>query len=266
MGSSRRVLSLAVLFVLVCYAGCEQASLQLGQLVRVNSVDMLYVPGGTAILGAEDDTCIVTLSPYLIDKTEVTNAQFRSFAKMFALDFDVPTTHDDEPVIHVDWVTADAFAAWRGVRLPTEAEWEFAARGSDRRTWPWGSFWNPTWLNGNDEIEPGSVHGPHGLVDGYTRVSPVGFYPDGASPFGALDMAGNVWEWVSDTYSDTFCAELSGATEASTVTLRHTARGGSWRTFMPNAATTYRLSRHSTAREADLGFRCAVSYPIVAPK
>jgi formylglycine-generating enzyme required for sulfatase activity len=92
----------------------------------------------------------------------------------------------DHPVVCVTFAQAEAYCAWAGGRVPTEVEWERAARGDDRRLFPWGDDWRPDALNWGDD----------GKVDGALLTAPVGSYPGGASPFGALDMVGNVWEWA----------------------------------------------------------------------
>ena len=119
---------------------------------------------------------------------------------------------EDSPVVGVSWYEAEAFANWQSnesgmeLRLPTEAEWEKAARGTDGRIFPWGNDWDPTRVNYCDSNCDQSWKDAAG-DDGYAFTAPVGSYPDGVSPYGALDMAGNVWEWTADRYDDGYYAD-----------------------------------------------------------
>ncbi|MDE3089110.1 MAG: SUMF1/EgtB/PvdO family nonheme iron enzyme, partial [Chloroflexota bacterium] len=168
----------------------------------VSDAPMVYVPAGEFTMGSNDydwekPPHTVYLDGFWIDKYEVTNALYKKcvdsgtckVADMGEYD---PSGKPNRPVVQVTWYDANTFCQWAGKRLPTEAEWEKAARGTDARTWPWGNDWNPSKLNSWDA-------GPHTTTD-------VGTYPQGASPYGALDMAGNVWEWVADWYSSNYYA------------------------------------------------------------
>jgi len=175
---------------------------------------MVYVPAGEFLMGSSDADSqamddekpqhTVYLDAYWIDRTEVTNAQYRTCVEAGACqepgcwnnsDFNAP----DQPVVCVIWDDAQAYAAWVGGRLPTEAEWEKAARGTDGRIYPWGDEFDGTRLNYCDR-NCESAWKDTSADDGYALTAPVGSYPAGASPYGALDMAGNVWEWVADRY------------------------------------------------------------------
>ncbi len=132
----------------------------------------------------------VFLGSFYIGKTEITNAQFRRFQPTYHF----PAGRDQYPVTAVTYEDAEAYSRWAGGRLPTEAEWEKAARGVDGRRYPWGDVWDVT--RGNFRKPRGA---PEGTACWITRrgLRPVGGFPAGASPYGALDMAGNAWEWVS---------------------------------------------------------------------
>ena len=153
------------------------------------------------------------------------------------------------PVVLVTWDDASEYAAWAGLRLPTEEEWEYAARGTDRRLWPWRGDFNRADARTSVGGAPGSSGG----------VVPVGSYPRGASPFGLLDMCGNVWEWTSsqaDPYPNTIIGSAASFYGAG----RRVFRGGSWYENNPWQVTaTCRRSDLPGLAMTNLGFRCARS-------
>jgi sulfatase modifying factor 1 len=160
---------------------------------------MIHIPAGEFLMGddtspfpAEKPQHLVYLDEYWMDRTEVSNAQYRRCveAEVCAAPKswdDANLNGDDQPAL-VPWEAAQTYCAWVGARLPAEAQWEKAARGIDGRKWPWGS-----------EFEPGRAN-LSGEEDGYMHTAPVGIFPTGASPYGLLDMAGNAAEWVADWY------------------------------------------------------------------
>ena len=174
---------------------------------------MVHVPGGTFEMGSiegesdEQPVHTVVLDGFWIDRTEVTNALYHRCVEANACqaptvcDWGAPTyarvEHADHPAVCVDWYGAEAYCEWAGARLPTEAEWEYAARGSQGWAYPWGNEFDGTRLNYCD-VNCEENWADETVDDGYARTAPVGGYPDGASWCGALDMAGNVWEWMVD--------------------------------------------------------------------
>jgi formylglycine-generating enzyme required for sulfatase activity len=152
---------------------------------------------------------------------------------------------DNHPVVEVTWQDANDFCRWIGGRLPTEAEWEKAATWDPglglKVVWPWGSVLDPTKMNSFEE--------------GPGRTTEIGSYPVGASPYGALDMAGNVWEWTSTLYRE-YPYDFGDGRENPDLQGQRVARGGSFLNVATVARGTNRARFDSSTRANDLGFRC----------
>jgi len=193
----------------------------------------------------------VYLDNYKIQVTEVTRGDFAVFIVATGYQTPgwipgLPEDNDQLPVVGVLWEDADAYCRWIGMRLPTEAEWEKAARGTDGRRFPWGDEW--------DQSKSNTVESSLG------RIQPVGSYPGGASPYGILDMAGNAAEWVSDYFdpvSYTYSPDHNPTGPANI--MDHVLRGGSFAGTNDYAATYFRDSSHSVRPNDRVGFRCAKS-------
>ena len=234
---------------------------------------MVYVPGGEFEMGStegedeEQPVHTVALDGFWIDRTEVTNAQYRGCVD--AGDCEPPidrksythdeyygnSTYDDYPVITVSWLQARTYCEWAGARLPTEAEWEYAARGPRGLVYPWGDKFDGTRLNycdANCEFE----WADETVDDGYADTAPVGTYPSGSSWCGALDMAGNVWEWCSSLYK-TYPYDPGDGRENPESQGDRVLRGGSWDDIQSGAPCAYRLSRRPDYWYVTVGFRCA---------
>jgi formylglycine-generating enzyme required for sulfatase activity len=227
----------------------------------------LYVPAGGFTMGSEESDNespghYVYLDSFWIDRTEVTNARYRRCVDAGACD--MPTTCDDgypnyededkaqRPVVCVEWSQAEAYCAWAGARLPTEAEWEKAARGDDRRRFPWGDE-DPTCDRVNTKDETTGNYCVGETID-------VGSYPSGASPYGALDMAGNVWEWVADWYNAGYYAESPPMNPQGPDTgANKVLRGGCWEYSLPDVRAAFRNYDYPDLRRHNIGFRCAAS-------
>ncbi len=237
--------------------------------------EMVLIPAGAYVVGAdsgdydERPAHPVVVEPYYIDKYEVTNAQFMEFVREAGYPPPNRWLHRlvgegdqwrenaawrqaaDEPVTWITWHDADAYAKWRGCRLPSETEWEVAARGSLAVAWPWGNSTQP--ITG----KPGA--NVAGVEDGFAEVAPVGSFEDGASVFGVMDMAGNVWEWCADWYLPS-AYDLEGVDPRvgvqDSLFGQRSIRGGSW--FDPlDAARTTRRRGFDPGFPSDLvGFRC----------
>lgn len=228
---------------------------------------MIFIPGGQFTMGSdsmdsspnEQPLTPVKLSPFFMARHPVTNAQFEQFDPAHK-QRRMARAGDEHPVVYVSSIDAGKYCQWlsqkdgRKYRLPTEAEWEFAARGTDGRRYPWGeqtgrgelanfadastSFpWRDPWTN-----------------DGHPETSPVGAYPRGASVFGVEDMAGNVWEWCMDYFAP-FPGVLKHNPRGATSGAKRVYRGGSWKSRFPNLRATARGSNAPSYSCNDLGFR-----------
>ncbi len=267
----KRTPAKAVLGLLVCGA----AFMQIGSVSaspepvhnRIRDKDqmvMVMISQGEFRMGSDagkiDEQPIhrVYLDGFWMDRTEITNAQYRkcvasgsctnpssddSFTRQryYTSDND---QYGNFPVIHVDWYQAAAYCKWAGGRLPTEAEWEAAARGTDGRTFPMG-----------DHVDKGNANYA-GFVGDTARV---GSYPSGASPYGVLDMAGNVWEWVFDWYDQDFYRRSpdrnpTGPPSGSSRVLR----GGSWEDDTDLVRSPNRNFNDPHSSTTTWGFRCVV--------
>ena len=266
---------------------------------RADPPGMVKVPAGRFVMGddtglpEEKPRRDVQTAAFLIDRTEVSNARYGRFLDAVAkegdsrwahpaqprgqdhtprywkpfvqpliarsgvgplLRFDAKTfIHPDHPVVGVDWFDAQAFCAWDGKRLPTEAEWEKAARGVDGRVWPWGDRWEFKRANSGG-------YERHGELDVFVYTAPVDSFKNGASPFGALNMAGNVWEWTQDPWtapagSGTPLSSRGGPADSPLQIIK----GGAFNSY-PSSLRPARRDRYEPGYRAfNVGFRCAAN-------
>jgi serine/threonine protein kinase len=264
-----------------------------------DDAEMVYIPAGEFIMGTnegednEKPERKIYLDGYWIYRTEVTNNQFIHFYREMSYETDAekrgwayvynPSTKEwdeqrrafflyprgeridiremlEQPVVQVSWNDANAYCAWADGRLPTEAEWEKAARGTDGRKYPWGEE-EPSGNLANlcDFNCLVADRGTFRFDDGYQYTSPVANYPAGASPYGVLDMAGNVWEWVNDWYAEDFSSHMlvmidpKGPSSGELKVLR----GGSWNSIDKISALSREADNPENSRDIS-GFRCVV--------
>jgi formylglycine-generating enzyme required for sulfatase activity len=237
-------------------------------------VPMVQVPGGRVTIGRdhgpleEAPAHVVEIASFGIDVTEVTVSAYAVCVKRGACTAPVKGEFctwegkdtADHPINCVDWGQAKAYCAWAGKRLPTEKEWEYAARGTDARRFPWGSTPGPGPRLCNVCGSECRLHGAmrnrawnamHDYDDGWPITAPVGRFPAGDSAFGAKDMAGNVWEWTSSPYCP-YPEEQCGNE------IEYVMRGGGWmNSHALNMEATTREGRARTDALEALGFRCA---------
>ena len=256
---------LMALLLLVGLAGCLPRAASPGG-------EMVFVPAGAFWMGSNEGDADegpvhqVYLEAFWIDRYEVTNAQYAEFLNATQGDqgrcgghicadtkVENPDSHllyqegryvaergyDAHPVIEVSWYGAKAYCEHYGKRLPSEAEWEKAARGTEGAAYPWGKEYDPHKLNSDYRVGD---------------TTPVGSYPDGASPYGACDMAGNVWEWVAEWYD----AYPGSAYRSPFFGHKYkVVRGGSWNHPADDARCARRDIAHPDRRLRVVGFRCA---------
>ncbi|HLO32559.1 MAG TPA: formylglycine-generating enzyme family protein [Anaerolineales bacterium] len=221
---------------------------------------LVYVPAGEFAMGSTDQDSLasndekpphpVTLDAFWIDQTEVTNAMYAKCVNAgnckppINTDHFINTGYADHPVVSVDWSQASAYCAWTERRLPTEAEWEKAARGTDGRIYPWGNEApNNALLNYNDAVKD---------------TTAVGQYPNGKSPYGAYDMAGNVWEWVNDWYDPKYYEKSPNKNPKGPETgTERVLRGSGWQNETPTVRIFTRVDSDPAVRNESTGFRCA---------
>jgi formylglycine-generating enzyme len=205
----------------------------------------------------------VFVNNFYIDKFELTNGRYLEFVK--ATNHRIPQNPKnatrnlwqgdtiteslaDRPVVNVDWADANAYCQWAGKRLPTEAEWEKAAKGTADRRFPWGN------------VEPTNKHlNFNQQWIGEKTLMPVGSYELGKSPFGVYDMAGNVWEWVNDWYDAKYYEKSPAKNPSGPETgTKRVLRGSGWQNETPTVRIFTRVDSDPTIRNESTGFRCAM--------
>ncbi len=230
--------------------------------------EMLLVPAGTFKMSCNEGVAcvlpahVVNLDAFYIDKYEVTNAQYLECElEQQCAPPKNPRFYDDKnyrnhPVVFVDWNMAVAYCAWRGARLPTEAEWEKAARGRESFSYPWGNKFDGALLNFCD-INCENAGADRNSSDGYGNTAPVGSFAGGVSPYGVYDMAGNVAEWIADWYDENYYAISPSANPLGPESgLYRVLRGGS---FLGNRDAVLAYKReflNPLTAYNYIGFRC----------
>lgn len=220
-----------------------------------DGMEQVYVPAGCFEMGStdggEDEKPVheVCLDAYWIDQTEVTNEQHRSGVAAGACG---PSVHDNnsdyngeqQPVVWVTWNDASAYCEWVGGQLPTEAQWEYAGRGPEGRVYPWGNA-APDAMLANFDSNVG-------------KTTAVGSYTAGASWVGALDMAGNVWEWVADWYAEDYYSNSAQRNPFNNNSSEYKIiRGGGWYNYSDLVRASIRSWNYPTRSSYNYGFRCA---------
>jgi formylglycine-generating enzyme required for sulfatase activity len=272
----KHVIALSVLLFFL--AGC------ISRVTPTHDTDMAQVPAGPFLMGFvidndkslgdtdEEPVHEVVLDEFWIDKYEVNSAQFSEFLNAHPEDssryielgsavtiekkkdrYQPRAGLERHPANRVSWFGADAFCRWKGKRLPTEAEWEKAARGTDERMFPWGDQW-PT----NEVV---TFRRKFNRL-GFDVMEPVDGLPMGRSPYGVHQMAGNVWEWVADWYADDYYEQSPVNNPQGPETgISKGIRGGNWYYKAYYMRTTYRFNERPEAFNVWQGFRCAASNP-----
>ncbi len=241
-----------------------------------NGADMIVIPAGEFIMGSDDGDInevpahVVFLDSYFIDKTEVTNAAYKLCVRDGVCQSPLEITSrtrdqyygnvqfDNYPVIHIDWGMAKAYCEWRGARLPTEAEWEKAARGGHGFIYSWGDEFACHKGNFDDEEKIDSYVVPGGPnCDGYEDTAPVGSYPAGASSYGVMDLNGNVWEWVN-SQSSLYPYIAGDGRESPNSDSDRVVKGGAFTANNYFSRSSNRRFLNPVTTDDVTGFRCAM--------
>ncbi len=216
-----------------------------------DGVEMVLVPPGCFTMGSDsgesdekpkNEQCFAT--PFWIDRYEVTNEQFAAFVGQAGRKS--AWEGANQPRERIYWLEARSFCARRGVRLPTEAEWEYAARGPDALNYPWG----------NRFVADNAVY----IGNSNKQTADAGSKPGGASWVGALDMSGNVWEWVSTLYQPYPYSPTDGRENGDDAKTKRVIRGGGWGDGEQSLSATNRSSLTLSDADSNIGFRCARSF------
>ncbi len=223
------------------------------------SPDMVFIPAGWVFIGRDDASSEegpahkIHLDAYYIDRYEVSNGDYKRFLDVTGRR--PPEFWDDPdrngaglPVVGVSWSDAEAYCRWSKKRLPTEFEWEKAARGKEGRLWiyPWGNSFDPARAN------------IAGDTDGYVDVAPVDALPEGKSAYGAYNLVGNVAEWTGNWFAPDYYKHMPMKNPPGPETgKRRVIRGGSFKTSVKYATSTYRSAFAPESRKTNIGFRCA---------
>jgi formylglycine-generating enzyme required for sulfatase activity len=258
-------------------AGANSSEQTSANSAPVPQDDMILIPAGEFLMGSDEQEITntwrqndggwkredyisaypqrkIALADFYIDKKEISNSDYKMFIE--ATERAAPSLWDDhtlnslsQPVVGVDWNDAEAYCRWAGKRLPTETEWEKAARGTDGRFWPWGNVWSPT----KDNHGKGSDGYGYDERDGWKYTAPVGTEL-GVSPYGVLNMAGNVYEWTADDFNaypenDKYVPEDSGKGFK-------TLRGGAYDDGISEQRASTRCGFRKDYKDVDVGFRC----------
>ena len=263
LNSHARWLSLLALPLLAWGGGWSWTKLQQHRLCALEyeppPPGMVFVPAGEFWMGSDDANAEPDEKPlrkvfvpaFYIDRIEVTNRRYQELVPAHRF----PPGEENLPVTHVLKSEAEEFCRRAGRRLPTNAEWEKAARGTDGRVYPWGDAFQPDHANLDRRTNLAATNAPDcksPLVLSRGKLA-CGSFPKGASPYGCQDMAGNVWEWVSDVWVDPIAFGQSAASEP-----RGILRGGAYSYSLKQARTSYQGFEDLAATCRDVGFRCAM--------
>jgi len=237
----------------------ERLTAEAGQ-ASIQEMPMALVPAGEFTMGSpegpadEQPAHRVYVDAFFMDKYEVSVGQFAEFLKATSLeappDWDIMNQpqHQKRPVVNMGWADAAIYCKWAGKRLPTEAEWEKAARGTDGRIYPWGNE-TPTGLHANFGKKEWNNH---------AALLPVGRLEDGKSPYGIYDMAGNAWEWVNDWYDHDYYKNSPSQNPAGPSSTKFKVlRGGSWSNTQDDLRSANPYIYEPTSQYRNVGFRCA---------